>query len=83
MTGRPSMYHDHDRWLAEQPECPYCHGVPPSSDGRTECGWCKDPGPACDGRHIIESPTGSGYHGNPIPLLLSEESSSAESNTLE
>ncbi len=20
--------------------CPHCHGVPPSTDGRTECGWC-------------------------------------------
>jgi hypothetical protein len=31
----------------------------------------------------IESPRGSDYHGNPIPLSLSEEPSSAESNTLE
>jgi hypothetical protein len=39
------MYLDHDRWLARQAECPYCHGIPPSSDGRTECGWCKSESP--------------------------------------
>jgi hypothetical protein len=22
--------------------CDFCHGIPPSSDGRTQCGWCKD-----------------------------------------
>jgi hypothetical protein len=22
-------------------ECMYCHGRPPSDDGKTECGWCK------------------------------------------
>ena len=22
------------------PKCPYCQGVSPSTDGRTECGWC-------------------------------------------
>ena len=38
------MYLDHARWLARQDECPYCHGIPPSSDGRTECGWCESPG---------------------------------------
>jgi len=23
------------------PDCPYCHGQPPSTDGRTQCGWCR------------------------------------------
>ncbi len=24
------------------PECPYCQGKSPSTDGRTACGWCAE-----------------------------------------
>ena len=26
--------------MTGNPDCPHCHGVAPSTDGKTECGWC-------------------------------------------